>query len=292
MGSSGKWTARPGPEPGARRRFVLWLLPWIVGCAGARHPATRSAAEPLVNPSRGEVTARINTEAASVTSIKGKCDLAMRVAPGGPVKHCRGVIASRSPWGGPDAPGLYLKGYRRLVPTLFTLVSDGREFWLHVPSDNVAYTGPLGGPRPADDRREIRLDPADLFRALFLEPIALEDSVEVSREDEDYVVTVFRDHRPRRRLWVDRRAFTVTREVAYGPGAEPLLRIERGDYTEIDGKSYPRRLVLSKAADGDTLLLEFDSITMDPDRLGDGIFLPRIPAGTSIRRTDSKEARP
>lgn len=215
----------------------------------------------------------------------------MRVPPEDAFKHCRGVIAARNPWVGGRGAGLYLEGYRQVIPTLFTLVSNGREFWLHVPYDNTAYNGPLGGPPPVRHGRKIQLDVLDLYRALFVEPIASEDSFEVTEEGADYVVSVARDGVLHRQLWVERRSFTVPREVYFDPQGDVRLQIDREAYADAGGKPYPMRLVLRDLAGSGTFLVEFGSVTLEPEKLDDRIFSPKLPAGTVVRRTDLREAK-
>lgn len=270
--------------------FPICLLPWIWGCGGSRPPQTRLESLPLSSLSRAELTARINQDAASITTLKGKLQLGMRVPPAEGFKRCRGVIASRSLWNGQSTPGLFLEGYRQLIPTLFTLVSDGREFWLHVPYDNTAYNGPLGGPHAVRHGREIQLDVLDLFRALFVEPMDSRDSVEVAEEGSDYVVSVFHDGGLQRRLWIERRGFTVPREMYYGPKSDVRLQIDREAYADAGGRAYPMRIVLRDVSTGGTVLLEFGSLTLQPEKVDERIFHPKLPPGTVIRRTDLREA--
>ena len=280
-------------RPGSRSvaRFAIFLLPWIVGCAGPKPTPAQFDSLPILSLAPDALAAVINQAAASVPSLKGKLDLAMRVPPADAFKHCRGVLAARSPWSDQGPPGLFLEGYRQIIPTLFTLVSDGREFWLHVPYDNTAYTGPLGGPHPVRHGREIQLDVLDLFRALFVEPIAPTDSFDVTEAGVDYIVSISRDEQVQRRLWIDRRSWAVTREVYYGPQGQVRLQIDREAYADLGAQPYPMHLTLRDLANGHTVVLEFGSLTLRPETLDDRIFQPNLPPGTVVRRTDPREAR-
>jgi hypothetical protein len=185
------------------------------------------------------------------------------------------VLAARSPWGG--EPGLYVKGYRSVVPTLFTLVSDGRRFWLHVPRDNVVYTGPIARRRGAAGDREVPLDARDLFRALFVEPLGPGEVLEVEEEPSAYAVSARRDGRVRRRLWLERRRLTIAREVFYDPSGSEELSIERERYVDAGGRLYPARITLRDGSSGSAVVLEFERVTLDPADLGSDAFRPRLP---------------
>lgn len=273
-----------------RATFAVGLIPWIIGCASSKPPAARFDSLPLLTLTAAEVAARINENVASIPALKGKLELGMRVPPEDVFKHCRGVLAARSLWGGDGTPGLFLEGYRQIIPTLFTLVSDGREFWLHVPYDNTAYTGPLGGPHPVRHGREIQLDVLDLFRALFVEPVAPDDSLDVTAAGTEYVVAITSNGHRRRQLWLDRRSLTVPREVYFGPQGEVRLQIDREAYSVLGATSYPMRLVLTDSANGHAIVLAFDSLTLRPENLDDRVFRPKLPPATIVRRTDLREA--
>jgi hypothetical protein len=240
--------------------------------------------------SHNELLAYLRHEAGSVTRLKGKLEIGMSAKPGDSYKRCRAILASQSPWSGTLEPGLFLEGYRQLIPTLFTLVSDGREFWLHIPHDNVVYTGPIDGPHPVRKGREIRLDVGDLFHGLFVQPLDA-DSLEIAEEGTDYMVSLRSAGQLQRRLWVERRRLSVRREVYYGSNGEPRLEIDRDPPVDFEGALYPAKIVLRDVASGSSLLLEFGSVTVNPEKLAEGIFHPKIPVGVTIDRTDAQGGR-
>lgn len=238
---------------------------------------------------QGELVAHVRHEAESVVRLKGKLEIAMSVRAGDPYKRCKAVLAAQSPWNGNGSAGLYLAGYRQFIPVLFTLVSDGRDFWLHVPHDNIVYTGPVDGPHPVRKGREISLDTGDLFRALFVQPLGT-DSVEVATDSDEYKVSLRAAGRLERCLWVERRQFTVRREVYYGPAGEPRLEIER-DVPARGTVSYPARIALRDVPSGSAILLESGSLTINPEKLAAELFRPRLPAGVIVDRTDRPGGR-
>jgi hypothetical protein len=175
----------------------------VSGCA--RAPATPDrepfADAPWRTVSPEELRHRIDAGSASVTSVRGKLDLGLRETADGRYRTCRGALAASNPWSGRRSPGMYLQGYRSAMPAFFTLVSAGLRFWLHVPRDNVVYTGPIARRRGAGGARDLRLDARDLFRALFVQPVAALDEVEVEEEPASYVLSVFHQGRLLRRIW-------------------------------------------------------------------------------------------
>jgi len=277
-------------RPRTLARFAACLLPSILGCARIQLPAPQFDSLPIRSVSRDELVAQLQQESAAVTRLKGKLEIGMAADSTDDYRRCRAVLASQSPWNGTGVAGLYLQGYRQLIPTLFTLVSDGRTYWLHIPHDNIVYTGPVDGPHPVRKGREIRLDAADLFRALFVQPFVT-DSLQITEEAEDYTVTLHTGGRVERRLWIERRLLSVRREVYYGAAGEPQLEIDRDPPADFGGSSYPARVVVRDLESGDSVLLEFESVTVNPEKLAEGLFLPKLPEGVIVDHTDEDGGR-
>lgn len=257
--------------------------------AGCTRAPARPEREPFADAppralTRDELRHRIDAASPAVTSLRGKLDLAVRGAAGGRYETCRGALAAANPWSGHGSPGLYLQGYRRPMPAFFTLVSDGRRFWLHVPRDNVVYTGPVARRHGALGTRDLRLDARDLFRALFVQPVAARDEVEVEEEPASYVLSVFHDGRLLRRIWVDRRGLVARREVFLDAAGRAQLTIDRDRYVDVGGRVYPRRIVLTDAVTGGAVRLEFESLALDPPDLDADAFRPRTPPDTRVER--------
>jgi hypothetical protein len=258
------------------------LLASIAGCAHARRAGEAPQdALPVLAASAEELSRRIDADASFAASLKGTLEVAFEERAGGGARSCSAVLAARSPRAGAAAPGLYVKGHRSLLPTLFTLVSDGRRFWLHVPRDNVVYTGPIAR-RGAPELHGVRLEAGDLFRALFLEPVGAIEALDVAEEPSTYVVSARRAGRVERRLWVERRRLTVAREVLYDGEGREELSIERERFEDAGGRLYPRRLRVREAASGATVTLDFERLTVNPVDLPADVFRPRTPAGARV----------
>lgn len=247
--------------------------------AGCRPPPKalpqRDLELPIRTASADELAQELHG-AAALVGLKGKLTLGFRKSARAELRTCRGVLAARSPWAGGES-GLYVKGYRGLVPTLFTLVSDGRLFWLHVPRDNVVYTGPVAGRRGAVGDREVPLDARDLFRALFVQPLGAGEVLDVEERPAAYVVSARREGRLQRRLWFERRRFTIRHEVFYDASGREEVSIDRERYVDVGGRLYPERMLLHDGASGGTVLLEFERVTLDPGDLKADAFRPHLP---------------
>ncbi len=256
------------------------ILASLAGCAHPARTADPDAALPVLSATREELAGRIDADAGAVASLKGTLAVAFEERAGSGARSFGAVLAARSPTAA-DAPGLYLKAYRSLLPTLFTLVSDGRRFWLHVPRDNVVYTGPIAR-RGAAEVRGVRLEARDLFRALFLQPLGGAATLEVAEEPSAYVVSARRAGRLERRLWIERRRLTVVRETYFDADGREEVSIERERWVAASGRRFPERLRLRDAATGAALTLEFEKLAVNPADLRADAFVPRTPAGARV----------
>jgi hypothetical protein len=169
-------------------------------------------------------------------------------------------------------------------------VSDGREFWFHIPRYDVVYTGPLESSWDRADSLEFYLNAGDLFRALYVEPLRAHDSFEVEQTDSLYTMTVRTRGAVTRRLWIERRGFGIVREIYYGGDGMEQLEIQRRGYADLEDCLYPSVLVLKDPMTGDSVFLEFTAITLNPDRIPEGAFDFAIPGGTEVKRVRTARA--
>ncbi len=261
-------------------RLLSPALLLALGCGGAGLQVADFSALPLQSVTPNELVALVNQAAASTLGLRGKLSMGLQRGPGEAVKSCSGMLVSSND----PRRGLYLKGYRKLLPTFFTLVSDGREFWFHIPSDDVVYTGPLKGAWDRADSLEFYLSAGDLFRALYVEPLSGDDSFEVEKGDSLYAVTVRNRGNVVRRMWIERRRLGIVREIYYGDDGMEELEIERKRYADLEDGLYPLALILRDPIAGDSVFLDFKAITLNPDSIPERAFDFEIPTGAEVRR--------
>jgi hypothetical protein len=255
------------------------------GCARAPAVGREPFADaPVQTLTADEVRRRLDSAAAEVTSLRGTLVLELRRERDRGFRSCRGALAARSPWQGGAAAGLYLRGHVGPAPALFTLVSDGRAFWLHVPRDAVVYTGAIAHGRAAPGEREVPLDVADLFRGLFVQPVPPGAEVEVAEEPEAWVVSVRREGRIRRKAWLDRRGLVVRREVYLDAAGVAELTVERDGFRAREGRRHPARVELTDGRTGSAVRLGFETVVLDPPDLDARAFRPLVPPDARVER--------
>ena len=111
----------------------------IVACGGSGLKTVDCTGLPERSATPEELIAQINSDGRTFRALKGKLGMGLQKAAEEEAKRCSGMLLAENS----ASKGLYLKGYKRLIPTFFTLVSDGNYFWFHIPRDDVVYTGPV-----------------------------------------------------------------------------------------------------------------------------------------------------
>jgi outer membrane lipoprotein-sorting protein len=278
-------------KSGLIRKIVIVVLTFILtgalGCGGGGLKAVDFSGLPVLSASPEDLISRINRDGGSIPLMKGKLGMGLQRGPGEKVKRCSGMLLARNS----TRQGIYLKGYKRLIPTFFTMVSDGSEFWFHIPRDDVVYTGPVDFAWSEDDSVELYLNARDLFRALFVAPIEPDAAFEVLETGGEYSVSVYDGAAAARKVWVERKRFTVVRELYYDNNGLEQLEIERREWVDVEGHLYPSSLVLRDLVSGSSVYLEFNSITVNPENVPDNVFRFTAPSGARIEQVDDRRER-
>lgn len=192
---------------------------------------------------------------------------------------------------------LYLKASVAVV-TALEAVSDGRAFWLQVPSKHKVWTGAAtravraSETEPGDGQTYAALRPADLAAALLPEPLGPQpgEAVLLEGDRESFSLEVGRpgaDGRgvARRRVWLERETLRPTRSRTYD--ADGTLELETTFAEWRDG--VPRRVSVARPNDGYEVRFTFDKAQANVT-LPERAFQPRTPADYEVIQVD--EPRP
>src|SRR3989338_1543388 len=137
--------------------FLLLLGLSLAGCA-------TTPREPLVplkiqNATLAELTEKINASASGLHSLKTTLDIHVRERGMTESRECQGLLAYVKP------EKIYLKGYRALIPTFFTLISKDGNFWVHTPKNNQVLMGKVADLNHKGEF-EMGIRPDDLLKTL------------------------------------------------------------------------------------------------------------------------------
>lgn len=185
---------------------------------------------------------------------------------------------------------LYLKANVAVV-TALEATSDGRRFWLSVPSKRKVWTGDATRPAhvAAPDTQDLEgLRPADLVAALLPEPLAPAPDEALLFEGERQTVSLAVG-RPdaqgrasvRRRVWLDRATLHLLRARTYDSAGSLELEATFGDWRA----GLPWRVGVAREGQGYEAVLTFDKAEANV-ALPERAFEPRLPEDYEVVRLD------
>jgi hypothetical protein len=271
----------PGQSMKLARKILALAALAAAGCGGPAVVPVDTSVMPELVATGTELAQVVVERADSIRGIKADLDMYFRRSPEEKRKGCRGKLVSIKKTGGTSS--IYLKGYKRLIPTFFTLTSDGREFWLHIPSDNVVYTGPFDRTEKADTA-EVDLEAADLSRLLYVEPFDTSQIDGLEEESGRFVLTLADGGLPRRRLWIDKKIFAVVREKYYNPVGKEDLELRRTKFASAGGVFYPLEMTIIKPESGREITLTVRELELNPEGIPSEAFRFEFPRGSNVIR--------
>ncbi|NOQ97507.1 MAG: DUF4292 domain-containing protein [Calditrichae bacterium] len=263
------------------RKFLIPVavaLSILTSCTGKGLRRVDLSHLELQSATEKEVIAGINRPSKVLQGLRAKLNLSLIEGGNKKESRCNGILLALNK----DHSGIYLKGYRRLLPTFFTLVSNDEKFWFYIPSQNVVYTGPKDFARNASDSIKLYLTAPDLFRALFIEPLESGSVWNIRKEDTNFVVKVYEDNLLKRQIWIEGRGLNAIRETFFDNRGNAQLNIHRGRYVDLDGYFYPAYIMLNDVSSGHSVSLAFNTITLNPENLSTEAFSFKIPSNARV----------
>lgn len=268
------------------RSIIVFIVLLLSGCGGG--PSVEpvdTTMMPEMEATSSELIDRINARADSTKGIIAELDMVFLDSPGGQMTLFSGQLISIRARGPVEGSKLYLEGHRDIDKLSFTLISDGTGSWLYIPEENTVYTGPFDRAGPAGPDG-IDIEAADLAKALYVEPFRPSDVAGLSEESGVYILTLTRDGGLMRRLWIEKKMFTVVMEKYYDSlGVEDLV-VRRSKHAISDGEGFPLELTVVKPGSGWEISLIIRELELNPGDVPPGVFRFEVPPGTKVKRLE------
>lgn len=171
---------------------------------------------------------------------------------------CRGVLRFQKP------KKIRVIGYK-FASTVFDILSDGENYWFHLPKQKVVYTGKCDMIRKTNDNAYIfpddigtLLDYGKLFegRSAFMETWPTFWFIHVlDQEDEEFL--------PYGRLKIDRVDNNVTELILFKKDSSIKVQAFFGNYTKIDDQTVPEEVQINWPETGTTLILILNNLSIN-----------------------------
>lgn len=197
--------------------------------------------------------------------------------------------------------------------TIFDMTSDGKSFWVSIPSKNKFLVGAVTEQRSSNKPIE-NLRPQHLLDALLWTEVRKEEAVLLEEFNDEkaryYVLTVLRGgYRTEilRKIWFDRADLQVARLEEFGPKGVLLSDVRYSDWEAVASdqeqpsasasptaiSAFPRTIQIDRPHDDYLLNLQVTKLMLNEDIPADRFTLEQ-PSGSELVRVgeDAKDNQP
>ncbi len=154
---------------------------------------------------------------------------------------------------------------------IFDMASDGKEFWLLVPSKHKFIVGKTGVQGQAKNALE-NLRPQHILEALLIPPVDVHSETfryEAEESGRRYYVVGVLDRGPsgalelERQIWFDREDLRIDRVEFFGPEGVYLEGVQYAAYQDFQGVRYPTRIKLIRPVEDYALSINLQKVTFN-----------------------------
>jgi outer membrane lipoprotein-sorting protein len=287
--------------------LLALVLPALTGCLIRSHKVeARNVSAPAMAATLEDLVARINSEAAKVSSLNATVDIV--TSAGGEKKgkvteyqEIRGYVLVRKP------TMLRMIGLFPVVRNrMFDMVSDGDKFRLSIPPKNKFIVGSNDVKTPSKEPLE-NLRPNHIMDSLLLRAVDPKDEIAVLENEEEqirdpkskktvyqpaYVVTVI--HRDAEGHWAlsrkilfSRTDLTPRKQTIYDKTGQIATIATYENFTNYNGVMFPNIIQIQRPQEEYSIQLGVVKIRLN-EPLKDDQFQLAQPAGSQLQNLDTK----
>jgi len=252
--------------------FLGYILTGGIGCAGSKKVSLREIRTPLEykEVSLDELVSAVNAQAQAIKTVKASIYIDFRSAASEKVQSIQSKLALERP------DKVLLVSFKELLPTLFTMVSDGAQFWLQIPSKKEVFTGKaqFHVSNSWEKNPVYRLRPSHLIDALLLreiEPDTPSQFVYVEVLPDAYVLNVGlkeetdSKYYPQRRVFIEREDLRIRQYQGFNEKGLLVSDVTYGNYKKIGSLTFPHRVDIKRPWEGIELTLLFREVQINTD---------------------------
>jgi outer membrane lipoprotein-sorting protein len=286
--------SRPAGFTGSFKSIGLSVVLLLTGCGVSRTRVVpiEELPFPSLEASRGELIQNLEEISRSVSTLTAAVNF---TASAGMLtrgeetvyRETRGFLVVERP------SRIRMRGEAPLaLVTVFDMVSNGERFQLNVPGQNRVFVGDTST-RATAENAILNLRPQHIMDALFVDVAQYVDSsnvLPVFYEAVDgrrsFYVFEFVDSAgdaPQviEKLWIDRRDLRVSRKQSFGLEGVLETDVAYDLYQDVDGISFPHRILIERPAEDYSLEINFDSTQLNTP-IEEGAFVIEVPRGAEL----------
>jgi outer membrane lipoprotein-sorting protein len=175
---------------------------------------------------------------------------------------------------------------------VFDMVSDGKQFRIHVPPKNKFILGRNDQEIKGRKDVPINLRPQHIFQALIIDPVAtgLDENMRVLEEEQEgkhkyYVLSIIGPAKEgvgflRRKIWIDRFDLRLVRQKLYDEG-KIVSDINYREFKDFEGGEYPSIIDFTRPQEDYSLRIRVSKAVMN-ESMRDEQFVLEQPDGTEL----------
>jgi outer membrane lipoprotein-sorting protein len=196
-------------------------------------------------------------------------------------------------------PGMFrLIGLLPVVGSrVFDMVTDGKEFKVHLPTKNKMLVGRNNMERPSAKKLE-NIRPQHLFDALVIRPVAADERAVLENQTDEaeasYIVHILAGRGANlilaRNLWFDRVGLHLSRQVIFDAKGDIITDARYENYKVSHGISFPHTITIMRPMDEYGVKLTVQKLELNRE-LDDDKFFLTIPPGTEVMDLEKPETQ-
>ena len=181
---------------------------------------------------------------------------------------------------------LYLKANKPLRPIIFTLISNGENFYIFIPQENIIYTGKNKALLESPDY-DVSLTPEFFLQALFTRHIPISYATSMEQSNEGYMLSVFNPENNlntiTRKIWTQQPYHYCIKELHYSSQGVMLYEIKRDAFAFDKHNQSPiaHTIFLRNIRTNVAIVLDFNKVLLNED-IDDSVFEFHFPEGVDV----------
>ncbi len=197
----------------------------------------------------------IVSEGLGFTSLKAKAGITLTSPEINGEIRCKGVVRFQK-------PGRIRVIGSKLASTVFDMLSDGENYWFHLPKEKVVYKGKCNVTRKKNTNAYIF--PDDIAALLEYDRLFKDKHSYMETWPTFWLVHILEQGLvPFGRVSVDRIDNTVTELTMFKPDSSVRVQAKFHDYAEINGQSVPKAIQIQWPDTNTTLTLNLNNIIVN-----------------------------
>ncbi|HWP46655.1 MAG TPA: DUF4292 domain-containing protein [Candidatus Limnocylindrales bacterium] len=252
--------------------FLIFTWIGVLGCASSKNTSLKEIKtfKDYQEVPLDKLISIVNTQARSIYNLKSSIFIDFKSVGAEKKQSIQAKLAVERP------DKVLLISFKELLPTFFTMVSDGIQFWLYIPSKREVFVG-KNHPRSSNTQQEnplYRLRPYHLVDALLLEEITPEETshfIYMEVVPGAYILNIGdrgeagSGYYLRRRIFIEHKTLRIRRYQSFNEKSALVGDVTYDNYEKVEKIQFPYRVTIQRPWEGIEVALIFREVEINTD---------------------------